>query len=80
MAASILSTSDTGSGIVVVITTNGTTPAAQFSYPETPPDGRSQAQWLTDCGNAALGIDTDPALGDGAPDASVEDNTFAVTG
>jgi len=80
MALSILSTTDTGTGITIVTTADGQTVAAQFSYPETPPDGRGQAQWLLDCGSAALGITNDPALGDGAPDASVEDNTFAVTG
>lgn len=80
MAASILSTTDTGTGIIVVITQDGAHPAGEFAYPETPPDGRAQAQWLLDCGNAALGITNDPALGDGAPDASVSDDTTTVLG
>jgi len=80
MAISILTTTDTGTGIVVVTTADGQTALGDFSYPENPPDGRSQAQWLIDCGNAALGIENDAPLGDGAPDASVSEDTTAVTG
>jgi len=80
MAISILSTTDTGAGIVVVTTADGASPLADFSYPETPPDGRSQAQWLADCGAAALGLENEPALADGGPDTTVVDDTAAVLG
>jgi len=80
MAALVLSATDTGTGIVVVTTMDGLTPLASFEYPEAPPDGRSQPQWVIDCGNAALGITNDGTLGDAGPDASAADDTAAVVG
>lgn len=64
----------------VIVTKDGVTPFAQFDYSPTPPDARTQAQWQTDCQNAALGTSNNPALGNGGPDASVADDTMTVIG
>ena len=80
MPQTLLSAVDTGTGILVQTSNDGISMADQFIYPQNPPDGRSQTQWVIDCGNAALGIANEPLLMNGGPDATVTDDSTAVTG